>query len=102
MPSVVCAVAGRKRAQTSIWVRVESPREPMFERLGGGYYQSVQLVGGLGSGFEGGAANYPQHPGGFYRSVAALLGRAVASPLRAARAAASASVKSSLPRRRRS
>ena len=44
----------------------------MFERLGGGYYQSVQLVGGLGSGFEGGAAYYPQHPGGFYRSVAAL------------------------------
>ena len=44
----------------------------MFERLWGGYYQGVDLVGGLGAGFDPGAAYYPQHPGGFYRPISGL------------------------------
>ena len=44
----------------------------MFDLLRGGYYQGMQLVGRLGSGFHRGAANYPQHPDGFYPSVAAF------------------------------
>ena len=44
----------------------------MFDLPRSGYYQSVDLVGGLGAGFDPGAANYPQHPDCFYRSVAAF------------------------------
>ena len=99
--AVVCAVAGRRRAQTSIWARVESPRSRCLTCSGAVTTRAwIWLAAWV-------RALIPERRTTRSILVASTglsppLGRAVASPLRAARAAASASVVSSLPRRRRS
>ena len=46
--------------------------ELLFDLLGSGYHQGVQLVGGLGAGFDRRTTNHPQRSYRFDRTVPAF------------------------------